>query len=42
MDHYYTIRKKQLVFVNEILKKICGNVFDNELNIWRKKKIIVL
>jgi len=31
-----------LVFENKILKKICGPVFDSELNVWRKRKNIEL
>lgn len=38
MTHYYTSRKKLLVFENKILRKICGPVFDSELNRWRRRK----
>jgi len=33
-----TIQKKLLVFENKILRKICGLVFDSELNRWRRRK----
>lgn len=36
--HYYTNRKKMLVFEYKILRTICCPVFDSELNVCRRKK----
>jgi hypothetical protein len=32
------LEKKLVVFENKILRKICGLVFDSELNRWRRRK----
>jgi len=34
------LEKRLLVFENIILRKICGPVFDSELNNWRRRKIL--